>query len=451
MPVDLTGQATTSRAGRGSICPGFLYPMLMRFLPWLVTSALLVACGSSNSATHHHAPGDAGSDQEAAPPPNDGGSDAPQDAPGGYPADHPPMPKALTKGGPVMPSVKLVPISFSGDSLEASLDKFATQLAAAKTYWAGTTSEYGVGALTTATPIHLTETAAASLTDADVQTWLTGKIKGGNGFPQPDASTLYVIYYPSTTDVVLQGGHLCSSYQGYHSDYLMDGTTEVIYTVVGRCPPMGNVSAMDEISAEASHEFIEAATDPYPNHKPAYTDIDDKAWAILAGGEIGDVCSYFPDSFYRPTGVDNLVQRVWSNASAAAGHGPCEPDAPSPYFNSGVVMPDTISSLNSPIGPFTSRGVKIPIGQSKTLEVDLYSDGPTSGPWTVKGVDLSSAFFASPPSLQLTFDKTAGKNGDKLKLTIKALRASSFGAAPFWVESTLGSTSTYWLGLVANN
>lgn len=423
----------------------------MRTLFWILLAAALPACGSSNAASPQKPATDAGSDQEAAPPPNDAGSDAPQDAPSGYPAAHPPMPQALSKGGPVMPSVKLVPISFSGDSLQASLDKFRTQLVAAKSYWAGTTSEYGVGALTAVAPIHLTETAPTTLTDADVQTWLTGKIKGGNGFPQPDASTLYVIYYPSGTDVQSQGQHLCTSYQGYHSDYLMDGTTEVIYTVVGRCPPMGGVSPMDEVSAEASHEFIEAATDPYPNHKPAYTAMDDKAWAILAGAEIGDVCSYFPDSFYRPTGVDNLVQRVWSNKAAAASHGPCEPDAPSPYFNSAVVMPDTISVLSSPIGPFTSRGVKIPIGQSKTLEVDLYSDAPTSGPWTVQAVDLSSAFFGGSPKLSFSFDKNQGQNGDKLKLTIKALGASSFGAAPFWIESKLGSTSTYWLGLVANN
>ncbi len=410
----------------------------MRSILFLGLAMALVACSDSAST-----PTDDGGTPDAG---DDGGGDAGS----AYPADHPPMPKAVTKGGPVMTAPKLVPISFQGDPLESSLDNFVTQLVAAKAYWAGAVSEYGVGELTATAPMHLAETPPASLSDTDVQTWLTAKIKAGNGFPQPDGNTLYVVYYPTGTDVTMGGGSLCSDYQGYHGDYLMDGTTEVIYTVVGRCPPQGQASAMDQVSAEASHEFVEAATDPYPNNKPAYTDIDDKAWAILAGGEIGDVCAYFPDSFYRPTGVDNLVQRVWSNASAAAGHGPCEPDAPSPYFNSAPVLPDTISVIGSPIGSFQNRGVKIPIGQSKTIELDLYSDGPTSGPWTVKALDLSSAFFGGAAALSFTFDQSQGQNGDKLNLTIKALAKSSFGASPFWIESTLGTSKTYWLGLVGN-
>ena len=38
------------------------------------------------------------------------------------------------------------------------------------------------------------------------------------------------------------------------------------------------------------------------------------------------------------TGFDHLMQRVWSNVNAAAGHDPCQPDAPMPYFNSAPVM-----------------------------------------------------------------------------------------------------------------
>jgi hypothetical protein len=406
--------------------------------------ALLSACGGSGGAAG--SPKDAGNDHPVSHSPKDAGSDAS----GGYPAPHPSMPQALTQNGPVMTAPELVPISFQGDPLEASLDAFATQVVATKTYWTDTTSEYGVGALSAHTPIHLTETAAASLTDSDVQAWLAAKIHGGNGFPQPSVNTLYVLYYPAGTDVQLQGGHLCQDYQGYHNDFLIDVTTEVVYAVVGRCPPVGGVSEMDEVSAEASHEFIEAATDPYVSHRPAYVDFSDKAWAILAGPEIGDVCAYFPDSFYRPTGISSLVQRVWSNKSAAASHGPCEPDAPSPYFNSAPVMPDTISVVGSPIGSFQNRGVNIPIGQSKTIEVDLYSDGPTSGPWTVQALDLSSAFFGGPATLSFSFDHDQGQNGDKLELTIKALAKSSFGASPFWIQSTLGNASTYWLGLVAN-
>ena len=141
-----------------------------------------------------------------------------------YPAPHPPMPKAVSLMGPVMTAPKVVEITFMGDTLQASIDTFVSQISTAA-YWAGATAEYGVGPLTAAPPQHLAETAAATLADADVQTWLTAKINGGAGFPQPDANTQYVIFYPSTTTVTMGGGTLCDDFQGYHSDYQLSGST----------------------------------------------------------------------------------------------------------------------------------------------------------------------------------------------------------------------------------
>ena len=90
------------------------------------------------------------------------------------------------------------------------------------------------------------------------------------------------------------------------------------------------------------------------------------------------------------------------------------------------------------------------MGSSKTIELDLYSDAPTSGPWKVTVLDLTSAFFGGNPALSLSLDKTEGQNGDKLHLTIKALAKSSLGASPFWVQNDLGGVTTVWIGLVGN-
>jgi hypothetical protein len=292
------------------------------------------------------------------------------------------------------------------------------------------------------------------MADTDVQAWLASKIAGdGGAFPQPDGNTIYAMYYPSTTVVTLGGGELCKAFMGYHSDFKhTDGTTFVSYAVIGRCPPMG-VPEIDEVTAEAMHEFIEAATDPVPYEKPAYDDIDavGKAWALVGGGgEVGDVCAFFPDSFFNTTGIDNLVQRTWSNKSAAAGHSPCVPASVSPYFNSAPQLPDMVNVASSPVGAFAAKGVKIPIGMETTIELDLYSDAATTGPWKVSVLDLTSAFFGGAPALSFTMDKTSGQNGDKIQLTIKALSKSSLGASPFWIQNDLGKQSTYWLGIVAN-
>ena len=96
--------------------------------------------------------------------------------------------------------------------------------------------------------------------------------------------------------------------------------------------------------------------------------------------------------------------------------------------------------------------MKIPVGSSATVELDLYSDAPTSGPWKVSVIldDRHGCFGGNGDSSRFKLDKTEGQNGDKIHLTIKALGKSSLGASPFWVQSDLGSVSSVWIGLVGN-
>ena len=396
-------------------------------------SAVFFACGGDNN--NQTDGGDAGNDADAGI---------------AYPAPHSPMPQAVNSGGSVIAKPKLVAISFQGDTLQPDIDKFASDLVSSPNYWKGAVSEYGVGAMTQVA-YHSTDTPAATLSDGDVQTWLTDKIKNDATFPKPDASTIYTLFYPKGTNVTNFGGTTCQEFQGYHDSFPLDASTNVIYAIVGRCPPpVSTITDADEMTAEASHEVVEAATDPLPSSKPAYITVDanSHAWELLAGGEIGDLCGAYPNVFYVPTGFDHLMQRVWSNANAAAGHDPCQPDAPAPYFNSAPVMSDTIHIRVGGL-TVTTQGVKLAVGAETTIELDLYSDGPTSGPWTVSVLDITSAFFGGQPALQFTLDRTTGQNGDKLNLTIKYLRAV-VGGAPFWIQNDLGKAQTFWLGAVNN-
>ena len=84
-----------------------------------------------------------------------------------------------------------------------------------------------------------------------------------------------------------------------------------------------------------------------------------------------------------PSGSKYMVQRTWSNAAAARMQNPCVPHTAStiPYFNS-------YPALNQiPYSSGTTMGVKIPIGQSKTIDVILSSTGATPGPWNVTVYD----------------------------------------------------------------
>jgi hypothetical protein len=378
------------------------------------------------------------------------------DAPAPYPAPHPPMPQEVNSGGPVMTAPKFVVITFAGDTLAASIDDFADKVAASTTYWSGTTAEYGVGPVASVLHVSLNETPATSLADVDVQNWLTqklsavdaGVLEGGAPLPQPDGETVYMIYYPASVAVTQGGETSCDGFYGYHNDYALTGSTYVTYSVVARCAPFQGTTAIDSIASIASHEMIEAATDPLPQDNPAWLnpDTDHTAWAIPAGGELGDMCAGYGNVFYKPADVPYLVQRSWSNKAAAAGHDPCQPDGASPYFNAAAVLNDTVT-VNDPVfGTYTTKGVKIPVGGTGTVTLDLYSDAPAPA-WNVQAFDLASLFGGSP-KLEVTMGAPAtGVNGDQLTLTIKVLQA---GDDVFWIQSGNGSSPPVWLGVVGN-
>jgi hypothetical protein len=144
------------------------------------------------------------------------------------------------------------------------------------------------------------------------------------------------------------------------------------------------------------------------------------------------------------------VQRIWSNKSASSYHDPCVPEVPNEvYFNAAPVLPDTI---NVPVG--SVNGVQIPVGSSKTIELDLFSEAATNGPWNVQVVDLEQ-LKGGTASLRFSLDRSSGQNGDKIHLTIDALSQGTYGVGVFVVASYMGQFSQtnpqhWWIGLVGH-
>ena len=90
-----------------------------------------------------------------------------------------------------------------------------------------------------------------------------------------------------------------------------------------------------------------------------------------------------------------------------------------------------------------TKGVKLALGETKTIEIDLFSDAPTDA-WTVSAIE---PFATTPAShhLQLALDRTSGVNGEKLNLTITALsKDPKFGGEFFMLLSKLGTQRTFW-------
>jgi hypothetical protein len=376
-----------------------------------------------------------------------------------YPAPHPAPPHVVTLGGPVLANPKIVPIFFANDdaAFTAKLADFTNKVGSTN-YWSANVSEYGVGPAVSLAPVQAAEKPSGTIDDSQIQSWLASKLNSNDpAFPPPDKDTLYALYYPKNVTITLSGGgppsQSCTEFGGYHSNLTLDaahGNMDVAYSVVPHCPGFQGQTELETATSSASHEYIEAATDPFPQTEPAYGQVDNSHiyWLFaLGGGEIGDMCAQQQSSFVQFPELDYVVQRSWSNKSANAGHDPCVPALAQPYFNSAPVLPDTIS-LN--VGQVVKvKGVQIPAGQSKTIEVDLFSDAKTAGPWTVSAVDLQ-ALQGGQPELGFSFDKSSGVNGEKLNLTIKVIKASQYKAEIFFLTSKLGNQQNLWIGLVGN-
>jgi hypothetical protein len=380
-----------------------------------------------------------------------------------YPAFTIDAPQVANQGGPVLAAPKVQAVFFPGFDYATQLTSFMSKLGASA-YWSGL-AEYKVGALTAPTPITLTSAQIVpadigNINDAYIQSWLQARFDGTH--PEfgtvPDPAAVYTLFYPTTTVISLGGGGApdggggfggsksCSSFGGYHGDVSIKGVS-VAYAVMPECPTFGNLAGVDVVTATTSHELAEAATDPFPMSMPAYSQVDANhfAWmSFLGGGEIGDLCAQFPSSFYAPSDVGFMVQRTWSNARATAGKDPCQPaDSTTPYFNAMPVFKDPITVHST-----SSKGILVPVGQTKPLEVDLFSDTPTTSTWALTAQAYGRSGAAVP--ITLAFDTASGQNGDKVNLNVTATGAltNSSKTATILVTSSLNGRQNIWLGYV---
>ena len=412
--------------------------MKKRTLVWIVAAAALAACGGDHNPgmMMPDAPGSGSNTPDAAPMP---------DAPAGpfMEAMHPSQPVVSSSGGSVLAAPKVVPIFFTGDTtVQPQIESFL-QMMAASTYWTTISSEYGVGALTIEPSVVATETPPT--TDADLQTLITSHADGSGGWPANDANTIYAVFLPDGVTLSAGGAVSCTDFGGYH-DETQGG---VVYALMPRCSTSMTFDPVQYTTVATSHELLEASTDPHPQSAGAYNtvDDDDAIWTLVPGGELGDMCETSHASFQQIVGTF-MAQRTWSNASAAAGHDPCVPALSTPYVEAMTNLPEM--TINAGGQSLTTRGVQVPVGQSKTVEVDLYSDAPAPD-WTVNAVDVASAYENQPAELSFSFDKTTGHNGDKLMLTITRLKAASnFGISELWLQSQVnGQTIGTWFALVS--
>jgi hypothetical protein len=279
---------------------------------------------------------------------------------------------------------------------------------------------------------------------ATLQDFIKAEI-ASHEFPQPDEDTLYVIYLPMGTNVTIQDGSqsatTCVQAGGYHNHTVvtLDGgaTLDVPYALIPQCFVLLGI---DPIVA-ASHEIIEAATDPVPTATTAngyYMDQTRDAWLAVTAAEVADVCALLKIFAANPLASPSpdettegmyTVQRSWSNTTVRAGHAFCQPAPAGPYVN---------------VAPSQEKLV-MHTGDMQVVELTAFSDQPTSD-WSVRVVDFGQLMNPfGTPALSLQLDSQTANNGSKLHLTVKVTgTVDPMMGAPFVIVSTSGSDVTFW-------
>jgi hypothetical protein len=255
-------------------------------------------------------------------------------------ATHPAWPQVAKAGGPVLDSFRLVTVTTEGDPDGPELQAVSAEIVASQ-WWTTVGQDYGVpSASATVSLVGPAITSAVSF--GDVLTYLMNL--AADAGPPGDLENLYLLYLPDGIGFS-DMQYVC----GYHSAF-SDATAPAAlsgsdaFGVVSRdstiCEPVPGDGPLDIATLTASHELIEAATDPLPSSGYVVGDTPQiqpwlsPIWLSFEppSPEVADLCE--ADAMDVVLGGEEVaVQRIWSNTAAAKGGDPCVPSTSAPYFN----------------------------------------------------------------------------------------------------------------------
>ena len=154
----------------------------------------------------------------------------------------------------------------------------------------------------------------ATISDTQLGTALRALIDAGQ-LPKPSTTRLYAIFFRSGQTIVTPDGTSTNGFCAYHDTMTYKSSTAYFavmpYELDNRgCKPAS--SSFDNLTTIASHELVEAITDPGVG-------LNRVAWYDSRNGEVGDICAgaSSPASVIGGDGVRYVVQREWSNQGGA--------------------------------------------------------------------------------------------------------------------------------------
>jgi hypothetical protein len=161
-----------------------------------------------------------------------------------------------------------------------------------------------------------------TISDSQIQAELAAQLQAG-ALPAPtndsggNANTLYMVHFPQGKTITLGSVSSCvnNGFCAYHGSFAL-GAQNVLYGVLPDMGPQSgcrqgcgqNAVPFDNQTSVASHELVEAVTDP----------VVSLGWFDPnTGNEIGDICNQQQGTVLGGDGVAYVVQKEFSNRANA--------------------------------------------------------------------------------------------------------------------------------------
>lgn len=339
------------------------------------------------------------------------------------------LPDVADHGGPVMAHVQLVPLFYTGDADITALTSYSQWMVGSE-WLKAVGADYGVGTGSMLPAVQRPGPAPATIDDTDIIKLLYSGLTDGS-LPKPAgglADVLYMIYFPVTTTITAGPDTSCDAFGGYHNS-ARQGGVELQYAVIAACANfLDGLSLLEDREVVASHELIEAATDPVPNNHPGFQfDDPTSPWSSF-GSEVADLCQ-LGDTTEIVHEAGFIAQRSWSIAAAAAEQDPCVPGANPNYVNLAMQQ---------------SRVVRIAPGGHQAVPLRAWASGAARGTsWQLEPGSVVA------DAQTLTLSAMTIKDGGTVSLDVALPATAQIGDQPLFAVFSMNDTDSSFLPLYA--
>jgi hypothetical protein len=340
------------------------------------------------------------------------------------------LPRVVHRGGPFLRRPEITTVTFAGDDAKvvARLEAFGERMVRSA-WWRDVTDGYCagaddcIGAARAGRPVRLERRLPGQVRDVDIEALLGEEAQAG-ALTGLGADALVLAYLPPGV-VLTDAFHprYCDGGPRAFHRLAWAGRVSFAFAVIPRC---GDEA---ETTATASHEVLEAATNPDPNRPGFRLDAAPRYVAFRThGSEPADPCGLLNLDRHRHDEGGFRMQRGWSNRQADRGGDPCAPSvAERPYL---ALIP------RQPVVRLPSEGA------TASVVVDAAADRVVAG-WSVSVIDLTGEQEGGR-YVDARLDRERVSSGDTAVLTLRVARLHPRQVTTVGLLSRLGTHTHLW-------